>query len=133
LRFGCDVSCSSFWPPCGGRQAARIDQVGSVQPPACACKLTVRGRRPRYQRGDGPAYSRPSDSVCQTMSATHEDILIWSMAKDGKQIDAVVRTIDGVGCDLRFLLDDGLRQSQLFQRHTAPVDVVTAATNSASN
>ena len=63
------------------------------------------------------------------MSNSYEDILIWTITKTEKQIDAVVRHIKGVGCDRRFLLDGDLRQSQLYQRHTAPIDAVTGATN----
>jgi len=63
------------------------------------------------------------------MSDDYEEHLIWTMTKGGKKIDAVVRIIEGLGCDLRFLLDGDLRQSQIYQGHTAPIDAVAGATN----
>jgi hypothetical protein len=43
------------------------------------------------------------------------DVVLWTLTKDDQQIQAVMRTIEDVGVELRILRGDGLCYSQLYR------------------
>jgi hypothetical protein len=51
----------------------------------------------------------------ETPAVTRQDITLWSLRKDARRVKAVMRVIDHVGTELRFLLDGELHMGQLFK------------------
>jgi hypothetical protein len=48
------------------------------------------------------------------MQPTH-DVVLWTLTRNGQQAEAVLRTIENIGCELRLIWNGDLRFSQVYR------------------